>query len=290
MLLDREEYVEQAHFFAALRERMKENLATQDLMEIVRQEALSTTRLPMAIDFMAGELRHSGVFAPAMARLSHYFAPFQTFVVEEAENERGRFDFRVALSILEREAKYRADGPTRQGMFFYQFEVLCRNRLSYDRGLKAISLDPVYDTDWAEWILTVRRQVGLVDFADFIYVRSALYVNTRAQQSSTAVTPERPVLFGEKEGKIALANRQKDPLFLFSALQRHLNYPAVPRLLPPDATQVLLPELLRRVDRLEHRIKLLEEEARGGIDLAKFYLRPPELGREADPGRDGGTP
>ena len=83
---------------------------------------------------------------------------------------------------------------------------------------------------------------------------------------------EKPMLFGEKEGKIAWANRKKDPLYLFAALQRHLGYPAVPRPKKLDETQSALPLILNRLERLETRLKLLEEEQKkGGIDLAKFY-------------------
>ncbi len=264
MLLDREEYIEQAYFFRVLRERMQHGVSTQDLLASVRHEVLSTTRLPLAIDFMATELRHTGGFAGAMARLAHYFTPFQAFVMAEAEREEGKFDFRVGLDILEREADYRAKGPTPQGSFLYQFEAICRNRLGYDQGLEAVARDPIYDDGWREWIVTVRRQVGIVDFADMIYVRSQEYLKTHED-------PGKPILFGEKEGKIALANRRKDPLYLFSALSRQLGYPAVPRPRPEDTTPKLVPLLIRRVDRLEMRLKLLEEELRGGINLARFF-------------------
>ena len=280
MLLEREEYVEQAYFFQVLRERQQQNLSTQDLLASVREELLSTTRLPLAVDFLRTELRHSGVFATAMAKLGHYFAPFQTFVIGEAERERGRFDFAVALQILEREARYRAESATRQGIFLYQFECLCRNRLGYDKGLDAVAGDPIFDEAWREWIATVRRQVGLVDVADMIYVRSAHYVNQRQRQGLDLQGPEKPVLFGEKEGKIALANRRRDPLLLFAALERHLHYPQVPRPTPIDESRHFLPTLLRRVERLETRLKLLEEEQKGGIDLTKFFgksVPPPEV-------------
>jgi hypothetical protein len=282
MLLEREEYVEQAYFFQILRERQQQNLSTQDLLAVVRNELLSTTQLPMAIDYLRTELRHSGVFATAMAKLSHYFAPFQTFVIAEAERERGRFDFGLALQILEREARYRAENPTRQGIFLYQFECLCRNRLGYDKGLDAVASDPLFDDAWREWIATVRRQVGLVDLADLIYVRSVYYVQQRQRQGLDLSGPEKPVLFGEKEGKIALANRRRDPLLLFAALERHLHYPPVPRPAPLDESRLILPTLVRRVERLETRLKLLEEEQRGGIDLAKFFgkaVPPPEIGQ-----------
>jgi hypothetical protein len=82
------------------------------------------------------------------------------------------------------------------------------------------------------------------------------------------------VLFGEKEGKIALANRRRDPLLLFAAMQRHLNYPSVPRAKKADESVNVLPTLLRRVERLETRLKLIEDEQRGGIDITKFYKGP----------------
>jgi len=272
-MLPREEYIEQAYFFRVLRERMQQAHSTQDLLAAISQEVLATTRLPYALDFMMLELKHTGGFATAMARLAHYFTPFQTYVVAEAEREQGRFDFRVALEILEREAEYRTKQPTPAGLFVYQFETLCRNRLGYDRGLEAIAGDPVFNDAWREWILTVRRQIGLIDFADMVYVRSELYRQHRGE-------PEKPILFGEKEGRIALANRKKDPLYLFSALERHLGYPTVPRPKPEDTQRYLLPALQRRVERLESRIRLLEEELRGGINLRRFY-------KENEPG--GGT-
>lgn len=264
MPLDREEYVEQAYFFQTLRERMQQSMATQDLLDAIRQEVLATTMLPFAIEFMAGELRLTGGFATAMARLPHYFTPFQTYVVAEAERAEGRFDFRIALEILQREVEYRAKGASVQGIFLFQFEAICRNRLGYERGLDAVAGDPSFNEAWREWIVTVRRQVGLIDFADMIYVRSELYRKQRQ-------TEEKPVLFGEKEGRIALANRRKDPLYLFAALQRHLGYPPVPQPRPEDSQRYLLPELQRRIERLETRMGLLEEERRGGINLTKFY-------------------
>ena len=276
MPLDREEYVEQAHFFSSLKLRIEEGIPTQDLLASVREEILATTKLPMAIDYMAGELRLHGVFATAMAKLAHYFAPFQTFVVGEAESDRGRFDLPLALEILAREANYRASGATPQGLFLFQFESISRNRLGYDRGLESIAADPAYDAAWRDWILMVRRQVGLVDIADLIYVRSEYYVEQQARLGRDPEDPPRAVLFGEREGRIALANRQKEPLLLFAALHRQLGYPEVPIRKPVDQTPQLIPQLLRRLERIEARFKLLEDEQRGGIDITKFYGPPGE--------------
>ena len=83
--------------------------------------------------------------------------------------------------------------------------------------------------------------------------------------------PDVPVLFGEKEGKICRACHHRDPLYLFAALHRQLKYPAVPRPVPADESISLVPLLARRMERVEHRVKLLEEEQRGGIDLPRFY-------------------
>ena len=267
MTLDREEYIEQAYFYQTLRERLQEGLSTQELLVAIRQELLSTTMLPMALDFMATELKHTGGFSTAMARMSHYFTSFQTYVVQEAERAEGRFDFRIALQILQKEAEYRAKGATCQGIFLYQFETICRNRLGYDRGLEAIAGDPAYDEPWRQWILSVRREVGLIDFADLIFVRSEHYQKLRG-------ATDEPVLFGEKEGKIALANRRKDPLYLFAALARHLGYPSVPQQKREQQQGLSLYALQRKLERLELRIKLLEEESRGGINLARFVGPP----------------
>ena len=80
------------------------------------------------------------------------------------------------------------------------------------------------------------------------------------------------VMLVARKGKIAWANRQKDPLYLFAALQRHLGYPRVPRPKRPDESVNLLPLLNLRVERLETRLKLLEDEGKSsGIDITKFY-------------------
>ena len=271
--LSREEYVEQAHFFSTLGEQIRRNRPMQDVLASVREEILATTRLPLAIDFLLGELRHLGVLAPGMRKLAHYFTPFQCFVVSEAENERGRFDLRAALEILRREAEYRTEALTQQGLFLYQFETLCRHRLGYDGGLSAIAADPAFDAPWQDWILALRRQIGVVDVADLIYVQSEHYRATAARDAGENVPPP---LFGEREGRIALANRRKDPLILFASLHRQLGYPKIPRPSRADPQHNLLPQLARRVELLEARLRLVEEEQRGGIDLTKFYGPPGE--------------
>ncbi len=277
--LESEEYVEQSHFFRILGERLADNTPAQDVLVSVREEVLATTKLPMAIDFLLAELKHLGMFSTGMKQLQHYFTPFQCYVMSEAENDRSRFDLRVGLEILSREAAYRTEPEiTRQGLFLYQLETLCRNRLGYDLGLEAMAADPSFDKNWQDWILIVRRQIGIVELADLIYVRSDFYDERRERQSGTATNEqteqEAPRLFGTREGRIAWANRQKDPLVMFAALHRQLGYPEVPRTKEADPEERLLPVLARRVEQLEGRLKLLEEEQRGGIQLEKFYANP----------------
>jgi hypothetical protein len=273
-MLPREEFVEQAYLFRILSERLGQQVTLQDLLEQCRFEVLATTKLPLAIGFLLTELKHSGVMSPGMKRLQHYFTPFQAFVIDQSEQDNGQFDFKTALNILRFEAEYRANSDNRQGVFLYQFEVLCRNRLSYDRGLKAMSEDPVYNQDWKEWILIVRKQLGIVDLADLIFGRSEEFVHYRKRHLGEDAEIGYAILFGEREGKIAFANRQKEPLFLFAAMQRHLGYPAVPRHEAQDQTLEMIPQMQRRLERLELRIKLMEDEQRQGIDITRFYTAP----------------
>ena len=276
-VLDREEYIEQAYFFHAFRERLIDGMPAQEVLSRVGEELLSTTRLPLAISFLATEIKVSGLMGPAMARIGHYFTPFQMHVVSQAELDVSRFPVDQALLILEREAKYRADGPTTAGLFVYQFEALSRNRLGYGKGLEAIAGDPAYDEDWQEYIHQLRARLGDVDFADLIFVRSS-YLVTERRRTHPDYQPKYPPLFGEKEGKIARANRGRDPLYLFSALQRQLGYPEVPRLKRPDEAEARIALLEMRVAQLENRLKATEAVVHNAddapLDFKQLVVRP----------------
>lgn len=269
--LPREEYVEQTHLFRSLSNRLDSSDPLQDLLFHAREEILATTKLPMAIDYLLAELNHVGTMSSAMEKLPHYFTTFQTYIVSEAENETGRFDMRSCLAILEHEANFRAQGVVPASLFFFQFETLCRNRLSYDYGLSAISGDPIYDHGWRDWILKVRHQIGIVDLADLVFVHSE-YREIRQDQDDSRYEKVEPVLFDERVGRIALANRNKEPLYFFAALQRQIGYPEVPKPKRQNTDADLLPKMQRTLERIEVRLKLLEDEQRGkGIDLSQFY-------------------
>ena len=158
--------------------------------------------------------------------------------------------------------------------------MLCRNRLGYDAGLKAMAADPFYDADWKD-VPRVRPRPARPDRLrrpDLCAIRAATCSEQRRRDPG--YEPPLPPLFGEKEGKIARANIGRDPLYLFAALQRQLGYPEVPRPRPRDDVAVKVETLQAKVRDLEMRLKLLEAELRGTLDLNKLIkpelLNPPD--------------
>jgi hypothetical protein len=139
--------------------------------------------------------------------------------------------------------------------------------------------DPLYDDAWRHYLDTVRRQVGVVDFAELVYLRSELYLTDQRRRDPAYQPPVMP-LFGGKEGKIAKASLRRDPLFLFAALQRQLDYPEVPRPRPKDDAGSRLDAVLVKLRDMEARIKLLEGEMRENVDLTQFGK--PELLKDED--------
>jgi hypothetical protein len=275
-ILDREEYIEQAYFFRTYRQRLAESVPSQELLIDLQEEILATTKLPMALDLLAAEIKHTGRLSDGMAHLGHYFSAFQAFIMSKAEAERSKFDVTIALEILERLARYMADGPTPAGLFVYQFECLARNRLGYDRGLEAVAADPLYDDDWRTWLTRVRQQLGNAEFSELVYYRSEYYVQQQQRhRADPAWRPDFAVLFGLQEGRIARANRGKDPLYMFAALQRQLDYPAVPRTESRSGEPAMHPALRERFKRIEQRLKILELEQQGKFDISQFYKGNP---------------
>ncbi len=266
---DRDECIEQAYFFRTLRERVQSENAAQDALASIAEEVLTTTRLPMAIQFLATDMKHTGQLASGFAKLPHYFSPFQRFVVKQSDEDKRKFPFLIALQVLEREATYKAGTPTIAGLFVYQFEAITRNRLGFIDGLVAMSEEPFYPPDWQENANIVRRQIGIVEFAELVYLRSEQYVNDR-RRVNPEYSPSLPPLFAEKEGKIAKASRGRDPLFLFAALQRQLGYPEVPKPNKKDDAGVKVEQLEKKLRDMDTRIRILEAEARGTFDPTQF--------------------
>ena len=272
-VLEREEYIEQAYFFHTFRERLIDGLPSQEILARIGEELLSTTKLPLAVSFIHIEMKGTGQMGPAMERISHYFTPFQAHVVSQSENDLSRFAMDQALLILEREAKFKADGPSLPALFVFQFEALSRNRLGYNKGLAAMAADPSYTEDWHDYIVTLRSRLGDVDFADLIFVRSEQFAKERRRQSPEFV-PKFPILFGEKEGKIARANRGRDPMYLFAALQRQLGYPEVPRPRRPDELDSRVLLLEQKIAQLENRLKVAENDIQHDVDLSQVMVKP----------------
>ncbi|QDU21232.1 hypothetical protein [Urbifossiella limnaea] len=268
-VLDREEYVEQAHLFHTVRERLGENLPVQDILLAAHDELLTTTRLPFAVQFLVTELKHSGHVGSGFAKLPHYFTPFQTFVVTQAETAGQKFEMRTAFLVLEREAAYKAAAVSQAGLFVYQFETVTRNRLGYNPALDAMALDPHYDPVWKEFVAFARRQMGVIDLGQLVYLRSEQYV-ADVRRGEPTYEPPVPPVFGVKEGKIGKASRGREPVYLFSALQRQLGYPEVPKPNQRDDLKTKLDVITGKLKELEQRIRLAEGELRGSIDLSQF--------------------
>ena len=281
--LDHEEYIEQAYFWETFLERMREGVPAQEIILQVQDEILSTTKLPMALDFLVGEIRHRGRISDGMAQMKHYFTPFQAFIMTKAEDEKTRFDLLIALAILRAEAEYRAgDRLTPQGLFIFQFECIARNRLGYDVSMQAVAHDPIYDETWRNWILWLRNQLGATEFCEFLYLRSEFAVDEKRRAlGDPDWQPPNPMLFGVREGRIAKANRGKDPLYMFAALERQLGYPEIPRPTPKDEEKVFHPLVEQRFDLIEKRLSIMEQELKGGIDLQDFYKKPNDPGDES---------
>ncbi len=291
--LPREEYIEQEYFFRVYRERLDDNIPSQEILRTVQEELLSTCQLPLAVDILRTEIMHSGRLAPAMKRLSHYFTAFQTFVIDRAEDDRSRFEQKTALQILEREARYRAAEVSPAGLFMYQLECISRNRLGYHSGLDAIAQDAIYDDRWKRWFRFLSLQLGARDLAELVYRASEHYRHSRMSRSARQTSPappaadDLPALFGRQEGRIARASIGRDPVHFFAALQRQLNYPTVPVLRETPSDRIP-PAVEARLVRIEQRLKLVEMEQRGGIDLSRFYARHRTMDdadeNDADPG------
>ncbi|HEX4614061.1 MAG TPA: hypothetical protein VH092_38115 [Urbifossiella sp.] len=268
-VLDREEYVEQAYLFHTVRDRLGENLPVQDILLAAHDELLTTTRLPYAVQFLITELKHSGLLGNGFAKLPHYYTAFQAFAVTQAETARQKFEMGTAFLVLEREAGYKAAGVTPAGLFVYQLETITRNRLGYAAGLDAMALDPHYDPVWREYIAFVRRQMGVIDLGQLVYLRSDLYV-ADVRRNEPGYEPPVPPVFASKEGRIGKASRGREPVYLFSALQRQLGYPEVPKPNQRDDLKTKLAVITTKLKELEQRLRLAEGEIRGNVDLSQF--------------------
>ena len=268
-VLDREEYVEQAYLFRTVRERLGDNLPVQDILLAAHDELLTTTRLPMAVQFLVTELKHSGLLGNGFGKLPHYFTAFQAFVVTQAETAGRKFDMATAFLVLEREAAYKAAAVSPAGLFVYQLETITRNRLGYGPGFDAMAADPHYDPVWVDFVAFAKRQMGVLDLGQLVYLRSELYV-ADVRRSERDYEPPVPPVFGVKEGRIGKASRGREPVYLFAALQRQLGYPEVPKPNQRDDLKTKLDVINAKLKELEQRLRLAEGEIRGNVDLSQF--------------------
>ena len=130
-LSDTEEYIEQAYFWSTFHERLLDGMPAQEIIVQVYEEILSTTKLPMALDFLVGEIRHKGLLSDGMQMMPHYFTPFQSFIMAKAEDETVKFDLLIALKILQHEAEYRP-----QPYNHCRWQQVINNDSNWDRILR----------------------------------------------------------------------------------------------------------------------------------------------------------
>lgn len=103
----------------------------------------------------------------------------------------------------------------------------------------------MYSDDWRRWILRLQSELGTLELAELIYRVSEHFYTRRATG--------------------------RDPLYLFAALQRHLGYPSVPKSVVNDDNERLPKALEVRLQKIEQKLKILEMETKGGLDLSRFY-------------------
>jgi hypothetical protein len=133
--------------------------------------------------------------------------------------------------------------------------------------------DPLYSEEWSRWIARLAGSLGERELAEIVYGASQHFQNRRttarkpgeqvAEKSDDGtVAVVAKALFGDQEGRIAKANIGRDPLYFFAALQRQLNYPAVPRSSQAEADEdkKLPPFLEARLNKIEQRLKINEME------------------------------
>ena len=273
-VLEREEYIEQAYFFHSFRERLVDGLPAQEILARISEELLSTTKLPLAVSFLYAEIKGSGLMAPAMTRIGHYFTAFQTHVIGQAEIAMSRFSMEQALLILEREAKYKSEDPSLAGLFIFQFESLSRNRLGYTRGLAAMAAGPVLPRGLARLYPHAPDPAGRRRFRrPDLRALDVLRARTTEDQPRVRAQVSRPSSASAKArspGPTAAATRCtcSRPSSASLAIPRS-RAPAVPTSSRPAS---LLLE--QKIAQLENRIKLAESEINQDVDLSQVMVKP----------------
>ena len=143
-VLEREEYVEQAYFFRTFPRTGRRQPAFAGSAGHARpgdpDDDPPASRRPVPGDGDQAQ-RPAGHGLRALARTTSI--RFRRSSFARPKTRSCRFSMDTALLVLEREATYRASNPTRPGLFVYQFETICRNRLGYWDGLTAMSEDPL---------------------------------------------------------------------------------------------------------------------------------------------------
>ena len=151
-MLDREEYIEQAYLFRVFAERIAAGIAAQEALVSIGQEVLATSKLPMAIDYLVGELKLVGTLSTAMVRLPPLLHRLPD--LRDATGRGGGGPVRHADGAGD--ARARGDLPRRGGDAAGAVLLPLRVPVAEPPRLRPrprrVAADDIFDADWKAWI------------------------------------------------------------------------------------------------------------------------------------------
>ena len=132
--------------------------------------------------------------------------------------------------------------------------------------------DPFYDPDWRDFLALVQAPDRRGRFRR--YRVFALAVLCAGSAVVGRLCSAGLAIVWREGGQDRQGQSRPRPLYLFAALQRQLGYPEVPRSKPKDDVGSRIEALKVKIRELETRLKLVEGEVQGRVDLSEFLAKP----------------
>ena len=183
-----------------------------------------------------------------------------------------RFSMEQALLILEREAKYKSENPARRPVHFPVRVSVAKPAGLHPGTGAAMSADPLYTEDWRDYILMLQTRLGDVDFAKPHPSYYAHFVKER-RKTNPEFEPKYPTLFGEREGKIARANRGRDPVICWH-WTASLAIPRSRDSAAPTSSKPAFSCSSRRSPSSRTASRPAESELNQDVDLSQVIVKP----------------
>ena len=159
------------------------------------------------------------------------------------------------------------------GLFIYQFECIARNRLGYDRGMKAISDDPFFDKTWRDWILRARLRFGDDRFRP-AHLLPLGAVSGRAAET----TPRLQAVVSHSVQRAGGADRQGQPREGSALYVRGVAAAdRASRRSPPPGERdgpIIHPALESGCSESRRGLSFSIREVKGEFNLSDFYVKP----------------